>query len=137
MNSKKSLSLMIMDPPYESSNTMTAFRIIEAALRKGIDVNVFAFEGAVGLSLARQKAHPNPVKHSSADEEKHPLSRDFVAGLFEVAHGSGARLDWVNCGFCIDERGSENWIEGPRRGGPPDFAKFHAESTQTLVIATN
>ena len=134
--SKQSLSLMIMDPPYESSNTMTAFRVVESALRKGIDVNVFAFEGAVELSFAGQRAHPNPVKDTSVEEEKHPLTRDFVAGLFAAAEASGARLEWVNCGFCVDERGADDWIEGPRRGGPPDFAKFHAESTQTLVVAT-
>ncbi|MFT5049970.1 MAG: tRNA 2-thiouridine synthesizing protein D [Chlamydiales bacterium] len=136
MSDNKSLSLMIMDPPYESSNTMTALRIVESALKKGIDVNVFAFEGAVNLSFAAQKAHPNPVKASSADEEKHPLTREFVSGLFATAAQSGAKLDWVNCGFCVDERGAEPWVEGPRRGGPPDFAKFFAESDQTLVIAT-
>jgi tRNA 2-thiouridine synthesizing protein D len=134
--SKKSLSLMIMDPPYESSNTMTAFRIVESALKKGIDVNVFAFEGAVNLSFAEQKAHPNPVKETSVEDEKHPLTRDWVAGLFAQAKESGAKLDWVNCGFCVDERGADNWIEGPRRGGPPDFAKFFNESTKTLTIAT-
>ena len=134
--SKQSLNLMIMDPPYESSNTMTAFRIVECALEKGVDVKVFAFEGAVNLSFAEQKAHPNPVKDMSVEEEKHPLTRDFVAGLFKKAKASGAELEWVNCGFCVDERGADNWIEGPRRGGPPDFAKFHAESSKTLVIAT-
>ena len=124
---KRSLSLMIMDPPYESSNTMTAFRLVESALR---------FEGAVNLTFAGQKAHPNPVKDTSVEEEKHPITRDFVSGLFETARRSGATLDWVNCGFCVDERGADNWVEGPRRGGPPDFAKFHAESDQSLVIAT-
>ena len=134
--SNRSLSLMIMDPPYESSNTMTAFRIVESALKKGIDVNVFAFEGAVSLGFAEQRAHPNPVKDTSVEEEKHPITRDFVSGLFTVAEESGARLDWVNCGFCVDERGADDWVEGPRRGGPPDFAKFYSESTKTLVIAT-
>lgn len=136
MSDKKSLNLMIMDPPYESSNTMTAFRIVESALKKGIDVKVFAFEGAVSLSFAEQKAHPNPVKDTSAEEEKHPLTRDFVTGLFQTAKDSGSSLEWVNCGFCVDERGAGNWVDGPRRGGPPDFAKFHKESTKTLAIAT-
>ena len=136
MREKKSLSLLIMDPPYESSNTITAFRIIESALRKGIDVNVFAFEGAVSLSFAAQKSHPNPVKDTSAADEKHPMTKDFISGLFTTAKDSGVELDWVNCGFCVDERGVDNWIEGPRRGGPPDFAKFYNESTKTLVIAT-
>ena len=72
MSDKKSLNLMIMDPPYESSNTMTAFRIIESALKKGIDVTAFAFEGAVNLSFAEQKPHPNPVKETSEEEEVHP-----------------------------------------------------------------
>jgi tRNA 2-thiouridine synthesizing protein D len=136
MSTKRSLSLMIMDPPYESSNTMTAFRIIESALKKGIDVNVFAFEGAVSLSSAAQKAHPNPVKETSAADEKHPLTRDFISGLFTTARDSDATLDWVNCGFCVDERGADDWVDGPRRGGPPDFARFYNESTKTLVIAT-
>jgi len=136
MSEKKSLNVLIMDPPYESSNTMTAFRIVESALKKGHDVTVFAFEGAVSLSFAEQKAHPNPVKSTSVDEEKHPLTRDFVAGLFDIAKTSGAALDWINCGFCVDERGAGNSIEGPRRGGPPDFAKAFNQCGKTLVIAT-
>ena len=136
MSDKKSLTLLIMDPPYESSNTMTAFRIIESALKKGVDVNVFAFEGAVNLSFAEHAVHPNPVKGTTAEEEKHPLTKDFVTGLFKTAKDSGAALEWVNCGFCVDERGAGNWVDGPRRGGPPDFAKFYNEASKTLVIAT-
>jgi tRNA 2-thiouridine synthesizing protein D len=34
--SGKKLTIALMDPPYESANTTTAFRIIEAALKKGI-----------------------------------------------------------------------------------------------------
>ena len=133
---KQSLNLLIMDPPYESSNTMTALRIVESALKKGHTVNVFAFEGAVSLTFADQKPHPNPVKETSVEEEKHPLTKDFVAGLFDTAKDSGAQLSWINCGFCIDERGVEKWDEGPRRGGPPDFVKAFNELDKTLVIAT-
>lgn len=136
MSDKKSLNLLLMDPPYESSNTMTAFRLIESALKKGHDVSVFAFEGAVSLSFAEQKGHPNPVKATSLDEEKHPLTRDFVAGLFSIAKAKGVELDWINCGFCVDERGAGNSIEGPRRGGPPDFAKAFNNCDTTLVVAT-
>ena len=132
----KSLNIMLMDPPYESSNTMTAFRIIESALKKGHNVTTFCFEGSVMLSFAGQKAHPNPVKGTSADEEKHPLTKDFVAGLFNTAKESGAELSWINCGFCVDERGAGEWGDGPSRGGPPHFAKAFNECDQTLVIAT-
>jgi tRNA 2-thiouridine synthesizing protein D len=134
--SKKTLTMMIMEPPYESSNTFTAFRTIESALKKGHDVNVFAFEGAVSLSFAEQKGHPNPVKGSSVEEEKHPLTREFVSGLFALANEKGCKLDWVNCGFCVDERGAGNWVEGPRRGGPPDFAAMAKASDKVLTIAT-
>ncbi len=133
---KKSLNLLVMDPPYESSNTMTALRIVESALKKGHNVSVFAFEGAVSLTFADQKPHPNPVKETSAEEEKHPLTRDFVAGLFKTAKDAGSELAWINCGFCIDERGTDRWGEGPKRGGPPDFVKDIRECDKTLVIAT-
>lgn len=136
MSDKKTLTLMIMDPPYESSNTVTAFRMIESALKKGHDVNVFAFEGAVSLSFAEQKGHKNPVHGTTEEQEAHPLTREFVSGLFAIAKDNGAKLDWVNCGFCVDERGAGNWVDGPRRGGPPDFAKMYAESDKTLIIAT-
>ena len=45
------LTLALMDPPYESANSTTALRIIAAALARGIHVNVFAYEGAVCLPL--------------------------------------------------------------------------------------
>ncbi len=136
MGEKKTLTLMIMDPPYESSNTITAFRMVESALNKGHDVNVFAFEGAVSLSFAAQKGHANPVHGTSIDAEEHPLTREFVSGLFAIAKDKGAKLDWVNCGFCVDERGAFDWVDGPRRGGPPDFFKMYSESDKTLIIGT-
>ena len=126
-----------MDPPYESSNTATAFRIIAAALEKGHNVTVFAYEGATALTLKGQVGHPNPVKNTNLEEEKHPLSKDLVAGLFELASKNNVVLNWVNCGMCVDERGVHDWIDGPKRGGPPDFVRAVGESDQTLVIATS
>lgn len=134
---QKTLTLLIMDPPYESSNTLTAFRICETALKRGHHVNVFAFEGAVHLSFARQAVHPNPVHETTAEQEQHPLTRDFVSGLFGLARERGVKLDWINCGFCVDERGAGDWVDGPRRGGPADFLKACEGSDQTLVIATS
>ena len=132
----KTLSLLIMDPPYEAAASTTAMRIADAALKKGVNVNVFAFEGAVSLTMSGQAAHPNPVHGTSVEEEKHPTTKNFVSALFRQAKEKGVKLDWVNCGFCVDERGAGNWVEGPRRGGPPDFAKMVEGSDQTLIIAT-
>ena len=133
----KTLTFLIMEPPYESSNTVTAFRMIGSALRKGYNVNVFAYEGAVNLTFAEQKKHPNSVKGTTLEEEDHPLPKDLVAGLFSLAKEKGAKLTWTNCGLCVDERGAGNWIPGATRGSPGDFVKYVNESDNTLVIATN
>ena len=127
------ITISLMDPPYETETTTTAFRIMDAAIRKGHSLNVFAYEGAVNLTMAEQTGHPNPLKGTSAEEEDHPNTKDWVAALFAAADG---RLEWVNCGLCVDERGAGNWIEGPRRGGPADFVEFVKASDQTLVIPT-
>lgn len=48
----------------------------------------------------------------------------------------GARIDWVNCGLCVDERGVAEAVEEVRRGTPRDFWKMSTESDGTLVIPT-
>lgn len=136
MASEKTLTIAIMDAPYESANSTTALRIINAALEKGHNVNVFAYEGAVNLTMKAQQPHANPVKGTSVEQEQHPTTKDWVASLFSLASKKGVKLDWVNCGLCVDERGAGDWIEGPRRGGPKDFLDASVASDATLVIPT-
>ena len=132
---EKTLTIALMDPPYESANTVTALRIIAAALRKGVRVNVFAYEGAVCLPLKDQAPHANPVKGTTVEEEDHPTTRKFVSSLLEIGGGEPL-LTWVNCGLCVDERGASNAVEGVKRGSPADFLKMAEGSTNTLVIPT-
>ena len=134
MNERR-LTLALMDPPYESANSTTALRIITAALQKGIDVNVFAYEGAVCLPLKDQTPHANPVKGTSLEEEEHPTTKAFVSSLLAMGQDKPL-LTWVNCGLCVDERGAGNVVDGVRRGSPADFFKMASESTNTLVIPT-
>lgn len=129
------ITLALMDPPYESANTITALRIIEAALRKNMHVNVFAYEGAVCLPLEDQKPHANPVKGTTVEDEDHPTPKKFIASLLRLGNGSPL-LTWVNCGLCVDERGANNVVEGVKRGSPADFLKMALASTNTLVIPT-
>lgn len=129
------LTVAIMDAPYEAAASTTAFRIIAAALGKGINVNVFAYEGAVSLTMKEQAPHANPVKGTNVEEEEHPTTKDLVASLLELGR-TEPRLTWVNCGLCVDERGTGNWIDGVKRGSPADFFKMAVESTNTLVIPT-
>jgi tRNA 2-thiouridine synthesizing protein D len=131
----ETLTVAIMDAPYEAAASTTAFRIIASALRKGISVNVFAYEGAVSLTMKDQAPHANPVKGTTVEEEDHPTTKDLVAALVELGKAE-PKLTWVNCGLCVDERGAANWIDGVKRGSPADFLKMAGESTRTLVIPT-
>ena len=133
---KKVLTFAIMDPPYESARTTTVMRLIDIAVRRGYDVNVFAYEGAVALSFAKQAQHPNAVHGRDVAQEDHPLSKNWIAALIAHARTRGADLNWVNCGLCVDERGVGEAIEGVRRGSPADCWKMAQQSTATLVIPT-
>jgi tRNA 2-thiouridine synthesizing protein D len=136
MSEKKTLTFGIMDAPYENARSTTALRLISHAVARGYNVNVFAYEGAVGLAFARQKPHANAVHGRDVEQENHPLPRVWVAALIEEAKRNGVRIDWVNCGLCVDERGADEAIEGVRRGSPADFWKFVEQSDNTLVIPT-
>ncbi len=136
MAEKKTLTFALMDPPYETARTTTAMRLIDIAARRGYDINVFAYEGAVIVPFAHQAQHPNKVHGREAAEEDHPLPREWVAALIAEAKKNGGKLDWVNCGLCVDERGVGEAIEGVRRGTPGDFWNFAETSDNTLVIPT-
>jgi tRNA 2-thiouridine synthesizing protein D len=133
---KTTLTFALMDPPYESENLTTAFRILDAAARRGYHVNVFAYEGAAGLAFVRQIPHPNPVHGKNVAEENHPTTKDQVAALLVEAERSGGKVDWVNCGMCVDERGVGESVPGTRRGSPADFHAFIEASDNVLVIPT-
>ena len=136
MTKQPPLTFVLMDAPFESDRTTTAFRLLDAALDQGHDVNVFAYEGAVALSFARQARHANTVHGRNADDEAHPLGREWVAALLNKTAGKGLKIDWANCGLCVDERGVAESIAGVRRGGPPDFWAMAEGSANTLVIPT-
>ena len=136
MTPKPALTFVLMDAPFESDRTTTAFRLLDAALDLGHDLNVFAYEGAVALSFARQERHPNAVHGRDAGAEAHPLGREWIAALLGKAATKGLKIDWANCGLCVDERGVGETIAGVRRGGPPDFWAMAERSANTLVIAT-
>jgi tRNA 2-thiouridine synthesizing protein D len=135
-DTRPSLAFALMDAPFESARTTTAFRLLDIAARRGLDLKVFAYEGAVMLPFARQQAHPNAIHGRSAEEENHPLPKDIVAALAAEAARCGGSLDWVNCGLCVDERGAGEAIAGVRRGTPGDFWQMARDARNTLVVAT-
>ena len=136
MSDKKTLTFALMDGPFEQARTVTALRMIDIAAKRGYQVNVFAYEGAVFLPFALQDKHPNAVHGCDKEEEDHPLSSEWIASLMKTAAESGGGIDWINCGLCVDERGAGEAIDGVRRGGPPDLWKLSEASDNTLIIAT-
>lgn len=136
MSTEKSLTFVLNDPPYENARTTTALRLIDRAIQRGIAVNVFAYEGAVGLPFAQQKPHGNAVHGRDAAAEDHPTTKDWIGALLVAAERNGTKVDWVNCGLCVDERGVADAIPGTRRGSPADLAKFVESSSNVLVIPT-
>src|SRR5260221_4335873 len=131
---KKSFTFALMDGPFENERTVTALRLIDVAVKRGHDVTVFAYEGAVGLAFAKQVQHANSVHGRDVAEEDHPLSKDWIAALLEAATASGSKVDWINCGLCVDERGANEAIAGTRRGSPADLLKAAEASDNTLPI---
>jgi tRNA 2-thiouridine synthesizing protein D len=136
MADKTTLTFAIMDAPFEDSRSTTALRLVDICARRGYNINVFAYEGAVYLPFARQEPHPNAVHGRDVEEEDHPLPREWIAAIIEAAAANGGTLDWVNCGLCVDERGAGETIEGVRRGTPGDFWKMAEASVNSLVIPT-
>jgi tRNA 2-thiouridine synthesizing protein D len=136
MAGKKTLTFALMDPPYENERSTTALRLIAIAARRGYDINVFAYEGAVALAFAKQQPHANAVHGRDVEQENHPLPSRWIAALIKEAAANGGKLDWINCGLCVDERGVHEAVEGVRRGSPADFWKAAESSDNTLVIPT-
>jgi tRNA 2-thiouridine synthesizing protein D len=136
MSDKKSLTFVLMDAPYEQARTTTSFRLIDIAVRRGYDVTVFCYEGAAALAFAKQIPHANAVHGRTLEEERHPNPKDWVAALLEVAREKGAKLTWINCGLCVDERGVNEAVPGTVRGSPADLWKASEASDNTLVIPT-
>ena len=136
MAEKKTITIAIMDAPFESARSTTALRLVDLAAKRGYNINVFAYEGAVLQPLATQKPHPNAVHGRTAEEENHFIPKDAISALMRAAETNGGKIDWVNCGLCVDERGAADAIPGVRRGSPADFWQMAESSDNTLVIAT-
>jgi tRNA 2-thiouridine synthesizing protein D len=79
---------------------------------------------------------PMPFMAAMSEEENHLLTKEVVAALIAEAERNGGKLDWVNCGLCVDERGAGEAIDGIKRGSPADFWKMAEASDNTLVIGT-
>lgn len=133
---RKTLTVTLMDGPFEQARTTTALRLLQDAAERGWHLNVFAYEGAVYLAYTEQSPHGNAVHGHDVDEEDHPLPKDWLLQIKATAEANGGSFDWINCGLCEDERGAHPPIEGARRGGPAGLVEWAEQSDATLIIPT-
>ena len=83
MADKKTLTFVLMDPPYENPRSTTALRLLDIAARRGYNLNIFAYEGAVNLPFAKQAPHPNAVHGRDVEQEDHPNPKDWVEAVMK------------------------------------------------------
>src|SRR5689334_24579870 len=105
----KTLAFVLMEAPHDSANTTTALRIIDAALRKGHNVHVMAYEGAV------------PNRFASGPSA-------WIAALIQTAAPKGLTLDWVRCSLRSDgedAQAPDAQVAGTRRTAPADDFREH------------
>src|SRR5271165_146721 len=133
--SQMTFPFALLNRPFNSENLPTAFRIFASWAQGGHNINLFAYESASGLAFTRQASHPNPVHGKNVAEENHPTTKDQVMALLALAAQTGGKVDWVNCGMCVDERGVGEFVAG-RRGSPADFHAFCEASDNVLAIPT-
>jgi len=136
MSDKKTLTFCLMDAPFETARSTTAMRLIDIAARKGHNINIFAYEGAVGLTFTKQSGHPNKVHGHDVDEEDHPLPYEWIESMHALAADKGGELNWINCGLCVDERGVHEALSFAKRGTPGDLWNWAEASDNTLIIPT-
>jgi len=116
------LTILFMDPPHESATSTTALRIIDAAIRKGHNVNVMAYEGATATTYLEQRTH----------------AKDWIAALLAAAAARGVKLDWMRSSADEEERGYHGaQLSGTRRGSPVEFYQEQViPADNVLVIPT-
>ncbi|MFQ5670132.1 MAG: hypothetical protein ACE5HD_06390 [Acidobacteriota bacterium] len=65
-----------------------------------------------GCSILR----PGAAHGRDVEQEDHPNPKDWVAAVMAEAERNGGKMDWVQRGLCVDERGVGESISGLRRG---------------------
>ena len=82
MTDQKTLTFSLMDGPFEQARTVTALRMIDICAKRGWNVHVFAYEGAVMLPFAHQKKHANAVHGHTIVGNIRPIY-NLIATLFK------------------------------------------------------
>jgi sulfur relay (sulfurtransferase) complex TusBCD TusD component (DsrE family) len=98
MAERKTLHITVTAGPYGNESPVSVFRMVDAALSKGCNVNVLAYEDAVLLTAKAQKQHDDPiwkdkVEHHTDAGKAHSTTAEFVERLLEKGKDD-PKLNW-------------------------------------------
>lgn len=126
--------LILSTGSYQREAPTTVLRLAEKLLERGIEVNVWAFEEAVTLTNRDQIEHNEPPSLRSVLGDKHACVGKFIDQLLRVGL-HGAKMDWVTCILCAQERGVDNHqMGGAIIGTLGDLWKFIGAADQVIAI---
>ncbi|MFY9268804.1 MAG: DsrE family protein [Candidatus Manganitrophaceae bacterium] len=132
----KRISIVLATGSYQREAPTTVLRLVEKLLQRGVDVNVWAFEEAVTLTNKDQIDHNEPGSLQKVLGEKHPNIGRFIDQLLRAGL-HGAKLDWVSCILCVQERGVEkHQMGGAIVGTLGDLWKFVKAADKVICIPT-
>jgi len=132
----RKVAIILSTGSYQREAPTTVLRLAEKLLERDIEVNVFAFEEAVTLTNRDQIEHNEPPSLRKVLGDRHVFVGKFVDQLLRVGL-HGAKMDWVTCILCAQERGVENHqIGGAIVGTLGDLWKFVRGADHVIAIPT-
>jgi len=98
MADRKTLHITFTAGPYGNETPISLFRLVDAALGKGYNVNVLGYEDGVLLSSKAQVQHDDPIwktmpEHHTDAGKAHNTTAEFVARLLDKGKGE-PKLNW-------------------------------------------
>jgi len=128
------VAIVLSTGSYQREAPTTVLRLAEKLLERGIEVNVWAFEEAVTLTNREQIEHNEPPSLKPVLGESHAPVGRFIDQLLRAGL-HGAKMDWVTCILCAQERGVEkHQMGGAIVGTLGDLWKFVGGADQVIAI---
>ena len=127
----RSLFLGLIGAPYESDLFTTTVRMAEEAVRQEHEVTVWTCGYATALTVTA--LGPVKPRNAIAWDTAYPSPAAIAAHLLTWA---GARLSWLICRYCAEERGTMDQMPGVRIRPPFEFIQRAHAADVCLVLGT-
>jgi hypothetical protein len=133
---KKRLFLGMMGLPFRDETVTTLFRLADAALAAGHEVNVWCCGGATHLSnraLGDVKPQDMASIGTCREERQHPTTAALVGALGRTYSRT---FTWCVCRHCAEEHGAGNPTPPARIKPPLQFARLLDQADVAIVMGT-